>query len=514
MKKASTYYFALLALSNLGLGSILLLMVITVLSLSVRGAERKESSNDLNLAHKGTVAIDSAFLNRALQPASVQEFFAVARKAFGEHPRARFADLAEIREAAESAGLTHLGGPLLGCLSDEGVRIWVRTVKPAQVSVVVQTPEGERSFGPTLSTAESDLTAVVTVSGLKPGMRYSYWVQIDGVPISMPGEACITPASSATAPAQMKIAFGADFHKSGLWNRPLLEQIRKRGNAVMLLLGDSAVDDRDANVGLHRSDYLLRDLSPAWQELVSSVPVYATWDDHDYFNNDKSGVPPGATEADRTAVRRVWQQSWNNPSCGFEQKGQGIFFRTRIGPCDLIMLDTRFFRTSKGKADAMLGTDQRRWLVEQLAACTAPFIILTGGTMWSDSISDGKDSWGKWDPEGREQLLNLIEKQGISGVLLLSGDRHGARVLRIPRPSGFVFHEFEMGSLGGHPGPPAMGAQPEQQLFGLAGQAAFGEFTFDTTVADPAVTVRVVSDSGKELYQLRLSRSQLTPSSR
>jgi len=46
----------------------------------------------------------------------------------------------------------------------------------------------------------------------------------------------------------------------------------------------------------------------------------------------------------------------------------------------------------------------------------------------------------------------------------------------------------------------------------LIRQAAFGEFSFDTAVADPTVTMRVVSDEGKELYQVSLSLSQLTPS--
>jgi len=35
---------------------------------------------------------------------------------------------------------------------------------------------------------------------------------------------------------------------------------------------------------------------PAWQRIAVSVPVYATWDDHDYFNNDKWGLPKGYTE--------------------------------------------------------------------------------------------------------------------------------------------------------------------------------------------------------------------------
>jgi len=494
-------------LRSLRAGAVALAMIRLVLRTD---AEPKVLS-DLNLAHKGTVAVDTAFLNRAPQSEAVQAFFAAARKAFGENPKARFADLAQIRQAAEDQGLTHLGGPMLGVLSPDGLHIWVRTLKPAQVTVRVETPEGERRFGPAVSTAESDLTAIVCVTGLKPGLRYPYRVLVDDMPITMPDHAVLAPACPAPAAAQIKIAFGADFHKSGLWNRPLLDQIRKRGSSAMLLLGDSAVDDRDSDVGLHRADYLLRDLSPAWQELAASVAVYATWDDHDYFNNDKSGIPPGATAADRAAVRSVWQQSWNNPACGFEDQGQGIFFRTRIGPCDLIMLDTRFFRSAERSDDAFLGKDQSRWLVDQLADCTGPFVILTSGTMWSDNISAGKDSWGKWDPAGRERLFDLIEKQRIGGVLLLSGDRHGARVLRIPRPSGFVFYEFELGSLGAHAGPPERGTSPEQQLFGLTGEAAFGEFSFDTAAADPTVTMRVVSDSGQELYQLTLRRSQLMP---
>jgi alkaline phosphatase D len=291
----------------------------------------------------------------------------------------------------------------------------------------------------------------------------------------------------------------------------LLELIRTRGNLAMLLLGDSAADDRENRVGLHRSDYLLRDLSPYWQQMAASVPIYAVWDDHDYFNNDLSGLPPKFTAADRAVVRTVWQQSWNNPACGFDDKNEGIFFRTRIGPCDVIMLDTRFFRSSPGQADSFLGESQMQWLEKQLTGCIGPFIILTSGTMWSDCVSNGKDSWGMWDPPARERIFSFIEEHRISGVLLLSGDRHGVRVMNLPRPSGFKFHEFEIGSLGAHEGPGAQGDKPALQPFGRVQTFAFGEFCFDTAVADPTVTFRAVGTDGKALNTATLSRSQLTP---
>ena len=488
------------------------LLAALVLMTSVPTSAGKQGEmSDLGKAHRGTLEIDTDLLNRAPQPGPVQAFFAVAHQAMEANPKARLAEVTAIRQTADKNGLTHLGGPMLGCISPDGVRVWVRTVRPAKVTVLVQAAGGERRFGPVASTVDSDLTAVVPVTGLKPATRYPYRVLADDTPLAMPANAVITTAPAPSAATATRLAFGADFHKSGLWKPELMELIRSRGNLAMLLLGDSAVDDRDNRVGLHRLDYLLRDFSPYWQQLAASVPIYATWDDHDYFNNDLSGIPPKFTVADRTAVRTVWRQSWNNPACGFEDQNEGIFFRTRIGPCDVIMLDTRFFRSSPGQADSFLGQPQMQWLEKQLSACTGPFIILTSGTMWSDCISNGKDSWGKWDPPAREHIFSFIEEHRIGGVLLLSGDRHGARVMNIPRPSGFMFHEFEMGSLGAHEGPGAKGNQPALQPFGVIQTLAFGEFAFDTVAADPTVTFRAVGADGNARYTATLTRSQLTP---
>jgi alkaline phosphatase D len=261
---------------------------------------------------------------------------------------------------------------------------------------------------------------------------------------------------------------------------------------------------------MHRADYLLRDFHPAWKNLASAVPVYATWDDHDYFDNDKAGIPKGFTQADKEGVCDVFCRAWNNPSYGFGDSRRGIFFRTRIGPCDVIMLDHRYFRS--GERGSFLGKEQMEWLEAQLLECKGPFIVLSCGTMWSDYVSNGKDSWGRWDPDGRERVFRLIEENEIGGVLLISGDRHGARGFRIPRPTGYSFYEFEAGSLGGRKGPPVTKAEwKEVQLYGISGQYAFGEFSINATVGDPEVTFRLIRDDGAVVYEKTLTRSQLTP---
>ena len=454
------------------------------------------------------------------RPKPEQRAYEAAYRILAADPNACFSDLA--RDAATmqlftGAGMTHSGGPMLGCLRPDGASVWLRTLTPAKVEVRVSVAGKERTFGPVESTARSDFSAVVEITGLQPDTRYPYQVLVDGRPIHTATAGVIHTAPAAEH-SKARIAFGSCFHRWGLGNEMQAVALTRRQPDALLLYGDIAVQDRDNHLGLHRADYLLRDFHPAWQRIAASTPVYATWDDHDYFNNDKCGVPKGFTNKDRLGVTEVFRNSWCNPSFGFNDDRGGVFLRTRIGPCDIIMVDNRSFRTARGKGDEpesnFLGAAQMQWLEQQLLDCKGSFIILSCGTMWSDYVSNGKDSWGVFDPKGREKILSLIERHRIPGVLLISGDRHGARVFRIPRPSGHTFYEFEPASMGGRgDGPPAIIPNCEHQLSGIAGKFAFGEFSFDTTLADPKVVFRLVEDSGDVLYELSLTRSQLTPPS-
>lgn len=509
LTRRATLFVVLFALAQMASAAELF---VSPKTLSTEAARGKALAGYLGEMHRGNLQDDLKLLNRyAPQPPAIQETFTAGRTAFGARADATFANCPEIAAACRQYGLMITGGPMLGALTADGASVWVRTVEPAEVTVLVSVDGTEKRFGPVRSKMETDLTAVVPVTGLRPGERYPYRLMVNNESISLPA-AAITMPPAADKPGKFSIAFGSCFHKSGLHNPHLLAQIRERRNAALLLLGDIAVDDRKNQFGLHRSDYLLRDSSRPWRELVAAVPVYAAWDDHDYFCNDLAGIPrEGYTVDDRKGAWQVWQQNWNNPSAGFGDERGGIFFRTRIGPCDVIMLDTRSLRTNKKEENSFLGQAQMHWLEQQLEDCRGPFIILSSGTMWSDYVSNGKDSWGVWDPQGREKIFSLIERKQIPGVLLVSGDRHGARVFTIPRPSGFAFHEFEPASLGGHIGPPALVPDCQQQLYGIAETAAFGEFAFDTTLPDPEVTFRLIRETGEELYSLNLKRSQLTP---
>ncbi|MFP4059286.1 MAG: alkaline phosphatase D family protein [Bacteroidales bacterium] len=459
-------------------------------------------------AHIGNLDIDLQLLESYQpQPENVKQFYIDARNIFSENKNADFTNKA-ILYAARKHDIALIGGPMLGNLKENSVTLWFRPVRnePVEIKVIKKEGSEEKSYYKNL--VEPGIEQRVKLDGLSSNTSYTYEVYSKMHKI---GAGSFRTPPIPDEPGVFKLAFGSCLHKIGLHNPNLVNQVLRVKPRLMMLMGDIAVDDRENNINMHRSDYLLRDLSDSWQKLSSNIPIYAAWDDHDYLNNDLSGIPARFTESDQAALREVWHQNWNNP----ENRAEGIYFNTRVGPVEIIMLDTRSCRDNKnrGQYGSYLGFEQQDWLKETLRNSTAPIKVISSGTMWSDYVSNGKDSWGTWDKLGREEIFNLIEKENIPGVLLISGDRHGARGFTIPRPSGFSFYEFEAASLGGVRGPPAMAEDTTNQLFGYFGTdvIAFGEFTFDTTGDKPVATFRLIDQFGKILEEHVLTYGQLTP---
>ena len=194
---------------------------------------------------------------------------------------------------------------------------------------------------------------------------------------------------------------------------------------------------------------------------------------------------------------------WNNPQRDLDRTG--IYFETTLGPVHYIALDTRSCRVNdkRGELNSFLGDEQMQWLKETLEASTSPFILISGGTMWTDYISKAKDTWGTWDTEGREKIFGWIDAKQDSQALLLSGDRHGARGFKIERPNGKTIYELEIGTLGCCPGPGPFGEDRSQQSFGLKSRSwAFGELTFVSKDEKPQVVFRLIDVDGKTVEEL------------
>lgn len=462
----------------------------------------------LRQAHMGSLEIDTMLLESYTKlPTNIRQFYLDARTVFEKDKKIDFTDK-RIVEAAAQNKIALMGGPMLGDIKQHGVSIWLRpsNKRPISIKVTALNTKKEKTYvlKPTVAGKEER----VVLNDLSPATKYKYVLLSSGAKI---GQGAFQTAAKSDEKVGLRLAFASDFHKIGLHNPNLIEAILDREPIAMMLLGDLAVDDRENNMSMHRADYLLRDVSQAWRNLSANVPLYAAWDDHDYLNNDLSGLPEWFSKEERTELRNLWRENWNNPKTDVE----GIYFNTRIGQVEMIMLDTRSYRMveERGQYGSYLGKEQLNWLKNVLAKSTAPFKIISSGTMWSDYISNGKDSWGTWDTLAREEIYKFIETENIPGVLLLSGDRHGARGFTIPRNAGFDFYEFGPASLGGVPGPEAIAKDASSQMFGYLGLdlKAFGEFTFDMEGNEPKVTFRLISELGDIMEEHEVPYRKLIP---
>jgi hypothetical protein len=107
-------------------------------------------------------------------PEYVQQLYDTCFKILSAKPGATFADVAAdetVQRICREHSITHLGGPMLGCIGPDGAKVWLRTCRPAKVEVRVTVGGAEKTFGPVESTAETDLAAVVPVTGLAPASR-------------------------------------------------------------------------------------------------------------------------------------------------------------------------------------------------------------------------------------------------------------------------------------------------------------------------------------------------------
>lgn len=412
-----------------------------------------------------------------------------------------------LAEALEDARLPMLirrhslrlfGGPMLGCVTDSSARVWVRTPGAARVQVRY---DGRTSREITTD-PRNDFTARIDLDGLEPATTYRYDVLVDGVRAFDGDPAEFRTAPAKGQPAVVSAAFGGGARynpsKEGIW-----DVIADHRPDALLMLGDNVYIDRPHSRTKQRVHYYRRQLRPEYQRLVASSAVYAVYDDHDLGVDDSSGGPDPFLPKWKYKSWKVFRENWNNPTYGGAPDRPGCWFEFSLGDIDFFMLDNRYYRDFA--SGTMLGPDQKAWLFERLRASDATFKVLASGTLWTEHADKGgRDSW--WGvKEERNEIFDLIDREKIGGVILLSADRHRTDVYKIARPDGYDLYEFETSKLTNDHTHPTK----KEALFSYNEGTFFGLLRFDTTKPDPEMTFQCVTSEDEVVYELTLPRSQL-----
>ncbi len=414
-------------------------------------------------------------------------------------------DRPAFRALVKKHGLLLFGGPVVGNVTADAATIWVRTTEPTTVRIVAaegDSPPGAITSETVKTAPAGDLTAAPRLAGLKPFTAYRYNVIVGEKPVFSK-----TLPSFRTFPAPgQKVTFHVGFGGGARYNPPkerIWKTIAARNPIAVLLLGDNVYIDTPRFRNKQRAYYYRRQLRPEYRALSSTCGIYAIWDDHDFGKNDCAGGLHPFKPAWKPATWKVFCENWPNPYFGGGEKQPGCWFDFSIGDVDFFMTDGRYYRDFK--KGTMLGPVQKKWLLEKLAASKATFKVIASGTLWTrHADKGGKDSW--WGvKEEREEILSLIDRNNIGGVILLSADRHRTDVYEIKRPKGYTIYEFETSKLTNN----HTHGTRKKALFSYNKGNYFGLLTFDLAAADPTVTFRCITIDNEVVYELGLKRSRL-----
>jgi alkaline phosphatase D len=174
-------------------------------------------------------------------------------------------------------------------------------------------------------------------------------------------------------------------------------------------------------------------------DFLASCPQYAIWDDHDYGPNDSDGH----FKLKDTALA-VFKKFWANPYYGSNGK-DGVFSHFSHQDCDFFMLDSRFHCDKNTGSRELLGEMQMEWLKDQLKASKANFKFVFSGTQFLPVKQSG-ETWGKFGTE-REDFMAFLKENNITGVILVSGDRHYTELNKEEREDAYPLYEFTCSPL-------------------------------------------------------------------
>lgn len=424
------------------------------------------------------------------------------------------------KKYAAGFNLPVLHGPMLGRVTDQTASFWVRTAEEANVQVVLS--KGNTMINTIVSDkyrteANKDYTCIVTVGYLEPNTRYYYQVIVNNELVKDLGVFSFLTYPDPGSGSQFCVAFGGG---GGFTpeNERIYSVIKDNHPLAFLGMGDNVYIDlvQHANhpLAMQRYTYYRRQSRPEFRNLVSSVSIYAIWDDHE-FTDDVWLGPYKHIPFWKMPLFEQFRENWINPSYGTKEY-PGCWHKFSIGDVDFFMLDGRFYRTSPydkeptkannfAKFPTMLGPAQKEWLFEELKKSKATFKVIASPVPWAYEAKPGElDTWNGFHEE-RDEIFNYFTENNIDGIVLLSADRHRSDAWKIERTDDYPLYEFESSRLTNED----VDSIVEGALFGYNDKQSFGLLSFDTSVPDPTLTYKIYSIDNEEVYSLTINKSQL-----
>ncbi len=262
----------------------------------------------------------------------------------------------------------------------------------------------------------------------------------------------------AVNPLISRIAFGSCSNQDD--PLPILRTVLEWEPDVFVYLGDNIYGDT-RDMKLLEAKYAKLAAKKDFQNLRAAVPTIATWDDHDYGDNDAGKEFPFKEES-----KEIFLKFWNEPTPSPRREHEGVytsylFEDAKLGKTlQVILLDTRTFRdqplrnpfpswkndylpdTNSNKT--ILGDTQWEWLRERLEEPADLRII--GSSIQFGHEYNGWESWTNF-PLELMKMVDLITETSANGVVFISGDVHWGELSVLKTPDCYPLHDLTASGL-------------------------------------------------------------------
>ncbi len=224
-------------------------------------------------------------------------------------------------------------------------------------------------------------------------------------------------------------------------DQSMWDRVAAENGDLVLYIGDNVYGDvrsNDAALPELKAAYMRLAMSAPFARVRAGAPVLTTWDDHDYGLNDG-----GAEYQYKEQSEKLYDYVWDVKD---ERAARpGVYGSWTIGEegkrVQIIMLDTRYFRSALKATDqfgahgkerwlpdpdpskTMLGEAQWAWLAQELKRPAQMRLLVSSIQVLSEG--HGWEAWREF-PLEREKLYGVIDASGAKDVMILSGDRHSA----------------------------------------------------------------------------------------
>jgi len=260
----------------------------------------------------------------------------------------------------------------------------------------------------------------------------------------------------------LRIAFGSCSHQ----DKPIsiLKNIAKQKPDYFIFLGDNIYGDT-RNMKELKSKYNKLGKNKNFKALKKKTKLLATWDDHDYGENDAGKYYPMKKES-----KELFLEFFDEPKKSERRNHDGIYTSYMIEHAkmniQIIMLDCRTFRSDLKFYDStysvdtifrhqldyvpifdedstFLGNEQWFWLTSELRK-KADLRIICSSTQFGISFN-GYEAWANY-PYERERMFEIINKTRANGVIFISGDVHYGEISKLFNP--ITYPIFDVTSSG------------------------------------------------------------------